>query len=232
MSDFFVSLRDTIGNFGLQVVVTFQTPAEIYGRYSWQSLPLFGIFFVAKLIDIVFSKARGVILNRDTTIPDRRRGSVMFHFILLFYVFFADRYKKCTKNNQIIHFNILFQQAIVTLVPLYLFLWFCTKVPFYQSILKLVPGILSNIIEGGIVFCFYNWTMNFRDQNLMNPCTPMSIIELQQKAITEGEDKVGYIYQTRPDTLKVKQTNYVNDKVLAEASSIYKQDGSSIIQIK
>ena len=226
MPPFFESLIKSLGDLGLELVETIVEPKDIVKDYSLYSLPIIVIFIFSKSLAVVYYKIRNAI-SPEQIEDSTKRGFVSVHLFFLTTISIIVMYLKCAKDDYIdIRFSLIFQQSILTVVPLYLLLFFFQKLSFYNRVREAFPNILSNLIEGAIIFVFFNWAMNFRDKFKYNRCNTISdwdiesrILEMQKQAILEGNDKVGYIPSKHKES---DVSSVVKSRVSVDGSGVEK----------
>jgi len=239
MSSFYNSFKDAVGNFGLQIIDSIQHPIGIYTHFSRRSIPLSGTFLVSNFIGYVFEK-----IKTEYTYDEKKylkkikkkqkeegRGHQIIQFFYIMIVWSWDTIHKCYHNHVIPDFFTVVQQGIIVIATLFCVMFAISCIPFYTTVTEAMPFFVTNILEGGIAFTFYNFIVNFRDRYKYNSCTQLNILELEQNALLDTKDKVGWTYNSKPSTVYVNTKAYINDTEIDSGSSVYKSKDLNYVRL-
>ena len=181
-------------------------PFSIISTYSIPSIFLVGIFIIAKSLDKHVASIYKLLnskINSNESVSDR--GYAAVHIFILMVIFFIDFYHHCNeeyKTNTIvendtnpeekqenllkINFPMALTQNLLTILPLYAFLYLIQKIPFYSIFRKAIADtdlMMINLFEGFVVFILYNWAMNYRKHNNYNICSLVTYEDIEQKVL-------------------------------------------------
>lgn len=228
MSSFYLSFRDAVGNFGLQLVNSWVKPKGIYTHYSRRSIALVGTFLCANLFNYAkeqFVDKYSLNIDKKSKESDEsknvKRGDILFLYFYVLVVYSWDTVHKCYMLHTIPDFFTVMQQGTITIATLYIIMFLITLLPYYNYVAVTLPFYVTNALEGGIIFVLYNWIVNLRERFKYNSCTQLSIIEVEKNALLNTKDKVGWLYKEKPTSLYVSKKSYVNDAEFDSGSSVY-----------
>ncbi len=215
MSNFADSVILTFTDFGYGLKKSFENPKEQFGTYSIPSISLILIFLISSSTRILENENSSGITKLLLT---GKRGSFIAHFIFLYIIFIIDFFNECNKQKNIIKpvFGEALKQATFTILPLYLLLASIKFViPDYSTNMNNINVHIANILEGIVVFLFYNWSINFRKINNHLKCQPITdkdisdiITDKRKEAILRG-DKLPIVTMKKHPTEEVTTTETV-----------------------
>lgn len=242
MSSFFISFRNAVGNLGLQFLNTTYNPKGIYTHYSRRSIALTGTFLISNIVEYIinrinesykynendFLKKKKKKKNNDNELS---RGNQFFQFFYILAVSTWDTVYECHLQGSLPDFFTVIEQGILTIFTIFIIMYLITLFPYYITIGETLPFFVTNVIEGGILFVIYNWVVNLRNRFKYNSCTQLNILEIEQNALINTQDKVGFLYKNRPSTLYVTKKGYINDAEYDSGSSVYKSKDLDYVKL-
>ena len=191
MTDFSVSVLNSLGTFAEQLKYAFLNPSQIVSNYSAASVLIIFIFFITRRFPDLFRVMmkvykesllksnqavvkqlfENVLVRRKDEVmkDDENSGSILIEYFLFLVIFTTDFWKTCKEkqSNQIKIENSI-QQGIVTVLPLLGLVYFMNIFVAYRE--KKRYRWLGDILEGLLLFFLYNFAMNFREIHQYNVC--------------------------------------------------------------
>ncbi len=213
MGNFIDSVILTFTDFGAAMKNSFSNLDKLLGKYSYPSFSIIPIFIVSKVLTeaIKASTTNDNIRNILTT----KRGFSLIHFLYIFIVFMIDFFIECDKEKSIVSTSLAegLKQASFSIIPLYgIIIAFVMVIPNYSKVREKVHPVISNILEGVVVFLLYNWTINFRRMNDYNKCHPITdaeisdtVVDKEKEAVLRGTE-LPFGGMKKPETRQVTKT--------------------------
>ena len=191
----------------------FMHPKDIFGVYSPISAILVFVFIISKVISVIIA-----LLFKYNKVP--RKGFFPIHFLIFFFVFMFDFYKKCEKDDDKlrIQFSVALKEFSWTAVIIYSLFLITEQIPVTIPIDPLYSTIFINLMKGILLFLKYNWVDNFKQKYGYAQCSAKihndpDFEEEEKKRVEKSQGDIrfkGNPYYNDPTTSVIKtQTSIV-----------------------
>ncbi len=204
------SVVDSIGDFFLNFGSDFKDivvhPLPIINSYSMASIFIIAIYPVSKLITDGLYILHNKIMSATLT-NTRRRGFFVLHVIFLLIIFTFDFYKFCDEKELIrIQLSQALKEFLLLVAPVYLLMIAIQNFSPYKKLRRTVPNTPFSLIEGVVMFLFYNWGLNFRKHNEYILCQDRTAADIANEEIEKAVEE-----ETKQPEFRFDDHKYYDD---------------------
>ena len=160
------------------------------------------MFWISYFLKFVYLNLKSKYYARESRYDGKEREKIeftplthswVFNYLILATVFFIDFRKRCD-DERILAKSII--EFFLTVVPLYLACWLIFRVRFWRKSKKkmakdlpIVGELVYGLMEGAVVYGFFNVAMNFRWKYKYSNCKDVVTGEREVKKFEKEEDE-------------------------------------------